>query len=232
MIRALILRTMHEALSPENGNDVLKSLNPITPQVIPREKVTHAMHEARGTLENALLSLTHKQKMYAESRLSGMRPIAAARAAGIAHADTNAYNYEKHPAIRAAIEAGNRITAQRLELNRDDIVEGMMDAVRSAGTAMELVAAWREIGKLMGAYEPLKVAVEHSIQDMTLNKLQQMSDRQLAEMAGMKESTIDADDPLAAEYTDLGDAISKPVPIDYGTDEAELVEEVGDAGDG
>lgn len=177
--------------------------------------MTYAVHEARSTLSSALSAMTQKQRLYTEARIAGQRPIAAARAAGISHPDTNAYNYEKHPAIRSAIESSNRITAHRLELQRDDIIEGFMDAVRNAATATELVAAWREIGKLTGAYEPLKVEVEHRVQDMTLNKLQQMSEKQLAELAGMREYAVEADDPLAAEYSVLGEAISAPEPVEY-----------------
>ena len=40
------------------------------------------------------------------------------------------------------------------------MLTGMMDAVSAAATAAELVMAWREIGKLLGAYEPERKILE------------------------------------------------------------------------
>ena len=58
----------------------------------------------------------------------------------------------------------------------------MMDAVSAAATAAELVMAWREIGKLLGVYEPERRVLE--VKDYTTDELKTLSDRDLAKLAG------------------------------------------------
>jgi len=67
-----------------------------------------------------------------------------------------------------------------------------MDAVASAATAGELVMAWREIGKLLGAYEPEKRILE--IRDYSQAELKTVSDKDLLSLAGGKmQEVIDGD---------------------------------------
>jgi hypothetical protein len=58
----------------------------------------------------------------------------------------------------------------------------MLDAVNAAATASELVMAWREIGKLLGAYEPERKILE--IRDYSPDELKTLSDKDLLELTG------------------------------------------------
>ena len=180
---------------------------------------TLALQSARSKLATVLGGLSQQQKLYTEARMSGMTPLASARAAGVGSPEVNAYRLEKHPKVREAMRAAQTIAAERIELGRDDIVQGFMDAVNSAGTAMELVAAWREIGKMVGAYEPVKVDVRHSIDDMTLNKLQRMSEDELLELAGQDDFRLPADDALAGEFEVVKEAITEDMDVRPNTPE-------------
>jgi len=75
-----------------------------------------------------------------------------------------------------------------------------MDAVAAAGSSTELTAAWREIGKMLGHYAPELHEHRVSVENMTLNKLETMSDRDLAELAEMDEFTLPRDHELVANY--------------------------------
>jgi len=68
----------------------------------------------------------------------------------------------------------------------------MLDAVEAAATASELVLAWRELGKLIGAYEPEKKILE--VHDYSREELKTLTDKELAQLAGDRyKDAIDAE---------------------------------------
>lgn len=140
-------------------------------------------------------SFSAKEKLYVEARSNGSTPVAAARMAGYKDPDIDAMRLEDNMTMRSAVEAAVRVKSRQLEITRKDVLNGFMDAARIAGTAMEQIAAWREIGKLIGAYEPEPKPPE---KDITSEDLAGMSDDELA-----KRAALDAD----YEIVDL-----KPIP--------------------
>jgi hypothetical protein len=73
----------------------------------------------------------------------------------------NIDSLEKNPKVRAAMRWAIKESGQRAEeLTKNDVMTGLLDAVDAAATASELVMAWRELGKLIGAYEPEKKILE------------------------------------------------------------------------
>jgi phage terminase small subunit len=138
--------------------------------------------------------LTLLQKRYVEARLQGLNMTAAARAAGVEScAQTSAQNIEKSPKVRAAIRyLIKESTLNVNELTKSDVMTGMMDAVEAAATAGELVMAWREIGKLLGAYEPERKILE--IHDYSQDELKTLTDKDLLNLAGGKlKEVVDAE---------------------------------------
>jgi len=140
------------------------------------------------------------QRLYAEARLHGMSPLDAAKAAGLASPSIQCHSYEKHPKIAPIIRMANSSSLERYQLSRDDVISGFMDAVHSAGSSTELTAAWREIGKMLGHYAPEQINHNHTVENMTLNKLETMDDQALAELAEMDEFTVSRDHDLVADY--------------------------------
>lgn len=61
--------------------------------------------------------------------------------------------------------------------------------------------AWREIGKVIGAYEP--EVVVHKYEGITPEQLQNMSDEKLLEMAAMEDYRLPGTDIEDAEYEEL-----------------------------
>jgi len=147
------------------------------------------------TERNPYTELTIGQRNYVEARLQGLSTAAALRASGvIAQAST----MEKNPKVRAAIRyLIKESTKSVTELTKSDVLTGMMDAVNAAATASELVMAWREIGKLLGAYEPERKILE--IRDYSADELKTLSDRDLAKLAGNTMQEVIED----AEYSDV-----------------------------
>lgn len=152
------------------------------------------------TERNPYTELTIQQKRYVEARLQGLNKSAAARAAGSeGDAYRNGTQMEKSPRVRAAIRyLIKESTLNVKELTKSDVLTGMMDAVEAAATAGELVMAWREIGKLLGAYEPERKILE--IHDYSQDELKQLPDKDLLNMAGGK-----LQDVVDGEFYELED---------------------------
>ena len=134
-----------------------------------------------------------KQRNYVEARMQGLIPAAAARAAGIRQTMASSH-YEKNPKVRAAIKYLIRESTANIEdLTKSDVMTGMLDAVEAAATSAELVMAWRELGKLIGAYEPEKKILE--IHDYTKDELKELSDKDLLRLAGgrMQDTIIEGE---------------------------------------
>lgn len=148
------------------------------------------------TEDNPYTRLTIQQKNYVEARLQGLNKAASGRAAGLSSPQAS-LNMEKNPKVRAAIRYLIRESAQKVdELTKSDVLSGMMDAVNAASTASELVMAWREIGKLLGVYEPERKVVE--MRDLSKQELKELPDSELAKLAGDKMRTV-----VDGEYTEV-----------------------------
>lgn len=131
--------------------------------------------------------LNARQRAYVEHRLKGLAPKPAAAAAGFSpsYVSQQAMNHlERHPRIKVILREMGKRALKRLALTRDDVLHGLLDAVDGAATATELTNAWREIGKVIGAYEPEKVKI--SLEDMGGEDLQSLSVQELAAIADMQ----------------------------------------------
>ena len=134
------------------------------------------------TERNPYTELTLQQKNYVEARMQGLIPAAAGRAAGVPKTVVT-MQLEKNPKVRAAIRYLIRESTLNVkDLTKSDVMTGMLDAVEAASTAAELVMAWRELGKLIGAYEPEKKILE--IHDYSKDELKELSDKDLLQLAG------------------------------------------------
>ena len=170
--------------------------------------------------EAMYLTLTKQQRIYVDSRLQGMNLTQAARAAGYAYPNVIGHSLSKHPRVKAVLMARSKEMSVNIKLKREDIIEGLQDAVRSAATSTELTAAWRELGRVIGAYEPEKIEVNVT-HKMTLQELGTSSDRQLLD-------AIDAGKVIEGESKEILDsqllrhkeALTPPVEVDYGQQRA------------
>lgn len=157
--------------------------------------------------------LTDNQRNYLEGRLNGMTPFAAGRYAGLSEASLRAstYQMERHPKVRAAAKF---VLEKGIggEVDRTTVLTGLMDAVQSASTSAELTMAWREIGKLVGAYAPDRT--EHVIRDLTHDRLRTVSDQELLGMVPKGESApTEVVEAMDGEFEVLKNACEEPEVI-------------------
>jgi hypothetical protein len=128
--------------------------------------------------------------------MQGLAIGAAGNAAG-ASSHQEASRLEHSPKVRKAIKWLIKDSTRNVEeLSKSDVMTGMLDAVEAAATASELVLAWRELGKLIGAYEPEKKILE--IHDYTKDELKALSDEDLLKLSGNKYSDV-----IDAEFEEI-----------------------------
>lgn len=138
------------------------------------------MMQATKANKMARDALSEQERAYCDARLHGAVPVQAARMAGISV--DRVTELENSPVAVEYMRSAHRIAHYDKQLTRNDVLNGLMDATHMAANATELVAAWREIGKVIGAYEPERKEI--SITDR--RQIQELSDDDLAQLAAIE----------------------------------------------
>ena len=131
--------------------------------------------------------LTVKQQRFVDEYLVDCNGARAAVAAGygVAGSRVAAHRLLTRANVRAAIKARQGVDARRLEIGRQEAIEGLLEAVNQAkamGDPMALVAAWREIGRMLGFYAPERRQVEVKADagaEVDQRRLEAMTDAEL-----------------------------------------------------
>lgn len=146
-----------------------------------------------GMRTNAFL--TPRQARFVDEYLLDANGTQAAIRAGYgaAGARVAAHRLLTNVAISSAIGARQRADGERLGVQRQDVLKGLLEAVymsRAQGNPAGMVAGLREIGKLMGLYAPerVKVAVDGG-ETAELLRLEAMSDGELVALMAQGGST-------------------------------------------
>lgn len=134
----------------------------------------------------AASTLSAKQAKFVAEYLVDGNGSRAALAAGYGESGRSvaAVRLLGNASVRAAIEARQGVDARRLQIERQDVIQGLLEAVQMARERREpaaMVAAWRELGRLLGFYAPERreVAV---VAGVGRARYEAMSDRELAEI--------------------------------------------------
>jgi hypothetical protein len=99
------------------------------------------------------------------------------------YADGGHYKEQPNmPEAIANIRDGMSLTSQ---ITKDDVMQGFKDSAEMARMLEDpqaMLAAYREIGKMLGFYEPQ--VTRHEVELIGLGEYDKMSDKMLLEMAG------------------------------------------------
>jgi len=142
-------------------------------------------------LASCFQDLDPKERIYCENRLSGLSKVASARAGGWKNPAKMAYEIEKRPHVMNAIVAATQIYAEEVGYTRREAHDMLMQAFRNADTAMEQIAAVRELIKLHGVQAPIVVEHEHTHKGAV--QLENMPLEQLMKLAGQQGLTLEGE---------------------------------------
>jgi hypothetical protein len=139
--------------------------------------------------------LEARRAEYVEARASGLTMKDSMEVAGMKYNPGTSHALENHPDIKKALSSEHRKNAYMLGLTREDVLEGMMDAIGQArliADPMAQIAGWREIAKICGFYAPEVKKIELGDSAKTfLARLEQMDDEELLKMANAEVIDVD-----------------------------------------
>jgi phage terminase small subunit len=147
-------------------------------------------------------TLTPKERIYVDSRLSGMTQVASAAAAGWADPQRKANAIEKREHVQRELIARMQKVAEEVDFSRKEAHDMYMQAYTNADTAMEQIAAVNAMVKLHGIAEPAKVEVKH--QHQATLEFDRMDLKQLMDMADMDDFTLEGEFEVVRDRPKLG----------------------------
>lgn len=160
---------------------------PGTPEMAARAKIILPKLKGRPPQDpNTPLNIKQRSFVNAIVRDNHTKS-AAAKIAGYSPnlANQTAYELLKTPKIQAAVAAERATYAIASGITKKMVVDGFIEAVdmaRIKADPLVMIAGWREVGKLLGFYEPTKVAMSVSVGgQVLLSKMNTMSDAELLE---------------------------------------------------
>jgi len=143
-----------------------------------------------STVENnSFTRLSAKQRRFVDEYLVDGNGARAAIAAGygVAGARVRAHRLTRdNAAVRAEIARRQAADSQRLEIDRDAVIRGVLagiDIAKERMDAASVIRGWAELGKMLGYYEPLRHAVDVAgVADLELARLNRLSDAELVKL--------------------------------------------------
>ena len=130
-------------------------------------------------------NLSKKQKGYVDNVVKG---ISKDRSAIMAGATTDAVKYfDVSPLVKAELARVRKEAIENTGVTKEEVVNMFMEAANFArilGDPMGLIAAARELGKMLGHYAPEVKKTLHGVDAATLRKaLKDMNDDELYKLA-------------------------------------------------
>lgn len=131
-------------------------------------------------------NLTPRQNAYVYWRQQGLSPYQAAKRAGYHDARSAAHTNDNMPAIRELIGKLDEARRVRFEIDRDRVVEGIMEALsvaREQSDPKSMIQAWTEIARITGVQAPEVRRVEVT-GEITQHHIARATDRELLQLVG------------------------------------------------
>ena len=113
-----------------------------------------------------MAQLTPRQRQFVAEYLVDGNGARAAVAAGYGRAGAKVTAHRlthANPAVQAEIQVRQAQDAQRLQIERQDVIQGLLEAIAEAKAQRNpaaMISGWREIGRLLGLFAPQQHAVE------------------------------------------------------------------------
>lgn len=128
-----------------------------------------------------------RQKLYAQNRARGLGKKASASLAGYSDTNGAGAQVEESEDVREYIARLQKETADNAGVTKEMVAQGLVEAAALAKQMADptgMVAAWRELGKLLGHYAPEVKKVEKSINKRDLKAaIEDLSDDELRRLS-------------------------------------------------
>jgi len=158
----------------------------------------HAVHSKKvAALTSPLHLLDERQKIFVDSIIKGRGPSQAARIAGYNSPDSQGSITLKSPKIQAAIQFLYKKHEAAADVSRKKVMDGLLEAIDMAKMQADsgnMIAGWREIGRMCGYYAPEVKKIDINISaKRVIDKMETLSDEELLQMVESSRSIIEAE---------------------------------------
>lgn len=154
--------------------------------------------------------MTDKQLTFVREWAQGNTILMAATRAGYSQPHVTGYVLAKHPKVLLAYQQEKEKWEKSADMSRKRVMDGLLDSIAMAQMLAEpatMVSGWREIGKLCGYYEPIKIKHEVSVKGkIVTERLNQMSDAELLELIEQRAQLMAQLPAITTTNQDEGDS--------------------------
>ena len=129
--------------------------------------------------------LTPRETRFVQEYLVDACGTQAAIRAGVAPAGAHAWASRalRKAKVSAVLQARQAADATKLSIQRKDVLNGLMEAAAMAKLQCDpagMVAAWKQVGHLMGYYSPERIKVDVNVAgNVEIDRLNKLSDAEL-----------------------------------------------------
>lgn len=136
-----------------------------------------------------------QHEIFTNAIMEGHNQVDAARAAGY-HPST-ATSVMRNEEVQLMLAEARKEITDISTIKRIDVLNVFLDAIEMARTLADpaqMINGAKEVGKMLGFYEPEKVDIKLSMDSNVLAaKMRQMTDDELYELAAKKAKTVDGE---------------------------------------
>lgn len=151
--------------------------------------------------------LTDKQKLFVKFWAEGDSIQGASRRAGYCDGAQMAYRMVKMPNILKLRDEYAAKYEEAAQMDRKQVMEGFKEAIEMARLMAEpanMIAGWREIGKMCGYYAPVETRVKVDVTgNLVLDKMNSLTDAELLKI--ISKGTEYASPQLLSDETPVGE---------------------------
>ena len=155
-------------------------------------------------LQSSLRKLSVKERLYVESRLSGLSQVASAAAAGYSRPRTDCSRVEKQENVQEAMMTAMSDLSEEIGFTRKEAHDMLMNAYMNAATAAEQIQAVKEMINLHGLAAPKVVEHEHTHKGSVT--LERMEMDELLKIADMEDLTLEGEFEIVKEEDERDEA--------------------------
>ena len=126
--------------------------------------------------------LTEKMMMFVRHWAAGESILSASARAGYSDHGTMGYKLAKDPRIIKVYEREKKAYEASCQMSRKRVMDGFLEAVDMARIQADptaMIAAWREVGKMCGYYEPVRRVIDVNVNGQITQKVERLDDETL-----------------------------------------------------
>jgi hypothetical protein len=150
-------------------------------------KLDEKLPRAKGFMEQHLIEprpVTESQLVVIQAIARGETPYAASKIAGVNPAYT--YAFLKRPYIQDMVAVERKKFEEASQMSRKQVMDGLLESIQMAKMMSEpasMISGWREIGKMCGYYEPVKVRLDVNVSgNVVMQKMASLTDAELLKL--------------------------------------------------